>query len=370
MPRTLVTAAVGLLCVAGVSAADDGASSAESVAGLHKARRTGWQMVQLVVDKFDSGNVAKFPGTDAWMKDFRKATHGIELKVSPAKWPALEIDALVSRNPNWWRAYYEIAPGDPGLLLLHAGLLLSAGEATRATHLIIVAHQIPRCPQEFKEAFDVVLNNAQAAHKASNELVFAGNKLFDQRDFAAALKKHKEALEIWPQNGFAHYEVGLTLRELERAAAGKQPLEPDRIFINPVEENSKDVDAAFAKSRLHDPFQIRAYQGKDKDVINGFLALSKKGLPAWQKLVKNRKAAMDDEVLREFASACQDAGIHELALSIRQVLVAHRRGRYASEDHPFIMRSLKQLAPGKATEATLERLKSDKLELQQLVSPQ
>src|SRR2546425_438669 len=79
----------------------------------------------------------------------------------PDKWPALDVDALVSRNPNFWRAYFEIAPGDPGLMLLHAGLLLSAGEATRASYLLVVAGQRPGVPKEIQQGFQIILAHAQ-----------------------------------------------------------------------------------------------------------------------------------------------------------------------------------------------------------------
>jgi hypothetical protein len=40
----------------------------------------------------------------------------------------LDVDALVTNNPHYWQAYYEVVPGDPGLGLLHGGLLHFGGE--------------------------------------------------------------------------------------------------------------------------------------------------------------------------------------------------------------------------------------------------
>jgi hypothetical protein len=362
--RLLVITAGIVVCM---SAAGPRAQVDASPHELHKGRQSGWRMAQLVIEKLQKIDATKFPGIHAWLKELQDATQGVDVNVAPDKWPALDLDKMVTRNPMFWRAYYEIAPADPGLMLLHASLLLTAGEATRTIHLVLVAGQHRSVPAELFETFDVLLANAQTAHKASNEIVFAGNKLFDQKDFAGALKKHQEALKLWPQNGFAHYEYGLTLREVERAAAGEKPIEPDKLIINAGIENSPEVDAAFAKARKHDPFQIKAYQGKDQAVIRGFMAMVKTGLPAWRRIVSDRKSKVDDAVLIEFAGACQDARIDELALAVRQVCVA-RRGRYKSEDHPFITTSLKRLAPGKETDETLERLKAEKLELWRIVS--
>ena len=63
------------------------------------------------------------------------------------------------------------------------------------------------------------------------------------------------------------------------------------------------------------------------------------------------------------------AGIDELGLATRQVLVA-RRGRYAPSDHPYFTTSLRKLAPGEQTDELLKRLATGVLNLRQLVVPE
>jgi hypothetical protein len=100
------------------------------------------------------------------------------------------------------------------------------------------------------------------------------------------------------------------------------------------------------------------------------VALSKKGMPAWQKLTRNPMKKVDDPVLEDLAAACQEASIHDLALVTRQIMVARRKS-YAPADHPFICTSLRKLATGKQTEEVLKRLAADKkLSLRQLVIPE
>lgn len=137
------------------------------------------------------------------------------------------------------------------------------------------------------------------------------------------------------------------------------------VEVNNGKKNPPEVDSAFAKAPRHDPFQMMAYQGDNKEVIQGFLVLTKRGKP----LVKDWKTQVNDEVIEQLASACQEAGIHELALLTRQVLVA-RRVNYAPADHPFITRSLTKLAPGETTEGVLKRLAKGTLKLRQLVEPE
>jgi tetratricopeptide (TPR) repeat protein len=325
--------------------------------------------VQLVIEKLEAGPGNEYPGIAAWKQDFAKATKGIDAEIAPQKWPPLDALALVTRNPNFWRAYYEIAPGDPGLALLHAGLLLTAGEATRASDLIIIAGQRPGVPAEVRPVFGVIAGGGLRAGLDSNALVEEGTKLFDAGDLAAALEKHKAALKLWPQNGWAHYEFGLTLRQQQWLAAGVKPPASDKVLVNSGPKNSPEVAAAFAKARHHDPFQFKAYQGDDQEVIAGLTALVKKALPAWQQLNKQPQRQVEDKVLEQLAEGLQEADQHELALAARQIVVA-RRGRFLPEDHPFITKSLQKLAPGKTTDATLQRLAGGKLAFRQLMAPE
>ena len=138
---------------------------------LEEARRAGWELALAVVQKLEAGDPKPFPGIAAWLRDFRKATRGLDLKAAPGTWPPVDIDALVTRNPKFWRAYFEIAPGDPGLMLLHAGLLLGAGEATRATYLLTVAGQRPGVPPAIRQGFDLLLAHAQKVLQRPEALV-------------------------------------------------------------------------------------------------------------------------------------------------------------------------------------------------------
>lgn len=367
--RTLPPLVLPLFLTIASSLNGDSAVPRQTTPEVDAARRTGWQLAMLVIDGLEAGDNKDFPGIQTWLRDFRKATKGIDLAAPPDRWPVIDIDALVARNPNFWRAHYEIAPGDPGFMTLHAGLLLSAGEAVRASHLSIIAGQRPGIPKEMRHALQILLVNSQKAGQRSNALVGEGIKLHDKGDYAEAIKKYRDALAIWQQNGFVHYEFGLSLRDKQLIDLGEKPPSPDAIVVNAGRKNSPEVDAAFAKARKHDPFQLKAWQGDDKAVIRGFLALAKKGMPAWQQIVKDREKQVEDKVLEQVAVALQEAGVHELALAARQLQVA-RRGCFTPGDHPFIATGLRALVPGEPTEDLLKQLAGGKLRLRQLVAPE
>jgi tetratricopeptide (TPR) repeat protein len=334
---------------------------------INEARRMGWLMAAAVVKGMKSNDLTEFPGMAAWLADYDEVAKGIDEKLAPDAWPELDVDALVTRNPNFWRAYYDIAPGDHGLNLLHAGLLLSDGEAIRAWHVLAVGWQRPGKPDNVKRAFLELVAHVNRMREKPNAIVAEGIKLHDAGDYAGALAKYEEALAMWPQNGFAYYEVGYSTYFQHLAAAGKELPKPGAVIIG-GEPQPPEVLAAYEKSRRHDPFQIKAYQGVDKEAIAALKPLLTKAMPAWQKVSNLRKEA-DDESLKALGEACQEAGIHELALAIRGVVVA-RRGDYAKEDHLFIATSLRKLAPGEPSEAALKKLAGARLKLQQLVKPE
>ncbi|HZN36744.1 MAG TPA: hypothetical protein VFB80_23100, partial [Pirellulaceae bacterium] len=60
---------------------------------LNAGRQTGWQLVQLVVEKLDAGPGGEFPGIAAWKQDFATATRGIDAAAPADKWPAVAMDA-------------------------------------------------------------------------------------------------------------------------------------------------------------------------------------------------------------------------------------------------------------------------------------
>ncbi len=337
---------------------------------LAAARREGWTITTLLVNALRAGDNSVFPGINAWLKDFdRVATH-IDAKRPPEEWPAIDVDKLVTHNPNFWQAYYEVAPADPGMLMLHAALLLSDGEATRASHLLVIAKQRAGIPKEVQAALGRLLLHSQKAGERSNQIVSEGTNLHDNKDYQGAIAKYREALTAWPQNGWAHYELGYSMYFQQLIAEGAPLPPPDSLQINAGKAPSPAVADEYARARRHDPFQLKAYQGDDQQVIRGLLALAKKGLPAWQQITAHINRPVDDGVLKQLADACQQSNNHELALTIRQVLVARRGQGFEKSDFPFITISLRSLAPGNQTERVLKRLSGAAIEVRQLIAPE
>lgn len=215
---------------------------------------------------------------------------------------------------------------------------------------------------------DALVAQSQEASKQSTAAVMKGTKLFDEGKYEEALKLHEEALKLDPQDGFAHYEWGLTVRQRDWIKAGIKPPTGDKISVNDKTlKFSPAVAAAFGRARQHDPFQWKAYQGEDPVVIESFQAMMQQGMPNWEKLNKARPNRLEDEPLLRLGEGCQGSRNDELALVLRSVSIA-RRGRYAPEDHPFMAKSLRRLAPGKNSEGIIDKLAGPALKARQIIS--
>jgi tetratricopeptide (TPR) repeat protein len=335
---------------------------------LANARQFGWRAAAPLMDNLGQSDAKKFPGLQAFYKDYRKVGKDVRPDRPPDQWPPIDTDALLTRNPNFWRAGFEIRPGDPAWLYTQAGLLLSAGEAARAQQVLVLARQSRGLPREVRKAVEQMLRVAEQVIRDANEAVASGIELYDRGDKPGAMKRYRDALTIWPQNAFAHYELGLTLRARAMEARGEPVPKLGTIQVNEKLPETPEVEDHFARSRQHDPLRWQAYQGSGPDVLSRLMALQP-CLKAWEAIASSGDRRVTDDLLAQFAEGCQQAGIHDLALVAKQLVVA-RRGHLSRDDHAFISMSLRKLVPGPQAEATLRFLDNPRIEMLALSDPE
>ncbi len=330
------------------------------------ARREAWTSAVLIVSLLEQGDNASYPGIRAWLDDFRLVAATTPPPEIGKPFPAVAADELVTRNPNFWAAFYEIQPGDAGLALLHSALLLSGGEAQRAS--VVAALGLQRSgPDPIKRGLRSIIAHCTSAQSRSMDLVRLGVRLHDLGGFAAAVKQFDEALREWPANGEAHYERGSSLRvqaiaEARRTGVLKEDTE------EPLPDPPETL-AAFARARLHDPLHLLAYQGDDAGLKTALLALIKNGLPVWESIHRKPDQSVRTDALRTFSEACREAAIDEFALVLRQLVVAGNR-HYGTEDAELIKVCLNRLAPAALTPPLLARLEGEmRLPARQIVVP-
>lgn len=360
--------AVVLLCLLSFHGTAWGAAAPVPLPAVQEAQRAGWDTANVLAQGLSAADPKRFPGMHGWLKEFRAAGGTPGKRTAPGPLPKFDADRAVSRNAAFWRAYFEMAPGDPGAMLLHASLLLAGGEASRAAYLLLIARQTVEIDKGLLQAMNELLVHAQRAISAGAQQAAEAVKLYDQGGHAAALNRLKSALDAWPANGIAHYESGLALLAQQYTANGQQPPSRARLGLHSDLAPSREVRAAYERARQHDPLLIRAYQGDETDSGDVLLVLGKTVRPLWDIIARDVKAETRDDDLRSLAKALRDAGLGELALALNQVVIGREGGGYDDDDRKVIAALLKMLASA-AAEPVVKRLSQPKPELARIVLP-
>ncbi|WP_395745574.1 hypothetical protein [Prosthecobacter sp.] len=302
---------------------------------MAEARVMGVTVVQLMQDNLKSRSETSFPGIHDWMLKEGKTFNELNKDKPDDSWRKLDSRKLIHHNANFWQMYYEVVPGDPGLAMLHAGVLMAAGDVDRAQTILRLTLNRGDLDDRTRQILISIMRHCGAFMTPSHKLVEAGVELHDKEEFAGALAQYDAALRLWPLNGWAAYERGTTLRIRDK-------------------DDTEEVVKAFAQSREIQPFQFHAWQGSKKD-IPGMVEMMTEMPGLWEPSQKSIKHMMTQEELLKMSEILQLAEVDDLALVARQIYIV-RRGRYAPEDHPFISKSLRRLAPGVQAEATIAKL--------------
>jgi WD40 repeat protein len=288
---------------------------------VHRARDRGWRAVAVLMPVLEAADRANYPGLHAFLEDIRPLAESYAANRPTGDLPSLDVERLLTRNPNYWRAWSDVAPGDPGLLLLHSSLLLAAGEFDRSIYFAALSTQ-GSMRQSVRDLFRDLADEIRPVNNAANQLIREGITHHDAERYSNALEKYECVLEVWPACGWANYEAGYSLRSQDRA-------------------NTEQVESHFAAVRRHAPLRSEAYQGSDRTVISAMMALDRDVLPVWRQVTAK---TFSDGELNRLAKGLQEAMIHDLALAAKGLVIA-RRGKYLEDDRVFLNTSLAKLLP-------------------------
>lgn len=349
-------------------AAPVGAAEADVASELRNAQRMGWNTANILALAMAGSDAKRFPAMHAWLKEFRAAGGLPAKRAADAPVPRFDVERLVTRNPAFWRAYFELAPADGGAMLLHASLLLAAGEASRAAYVLVIARQNPDINQSMHGGMNALLEQSQQLLVRAAREVAEAAKLHDEGGPAAANTRLRALLGVWPASGLAHYELGLALLAQQYADAGRRPPARARLSVHSELAPSGPAAASYARARLHDPLLIRAYQGDDGATTDALLTFGKTVRPLWETVARDTLAETRDDTLNTLAGALQQVGVPELALAVFQVLVAREGGSYDEDDRKFVAATLRALAPA-AVDPVTKRLSLARSEFAKLIMP-
>lgn len=265
---------------------------------LRDARARAWQTALDIARVYALIPEAQCPGIAALVRDIEEARRRVSAAGS-AQLDELDADALVTRNPNFWRASLEIAPTDGSLLLLHAMLLASAGEVWRANRILMATTQLLPIDARSRPLY---LSHTYGLGAIILDSVEGLDARTAGVDAARVESIYREALAAWPGNVL----VLSALVELqERTAAGRDDAQA---------APTPDVERLFAL----DPINAAPYRGDAEARQHG-----RKLVAQWQRL-GNRSLAFGHKDIGEMIAELERAEAHELALVLQRLLVVTR----------------------------------------------
>lgn len=337
-----------------------------------EARRSAWHISTALVSLIEKTDTSDFPAMTAWLKDYKSVLDKVGDGTEVRPFPAIDSDRLVTKNPHWWAAYYEVAPGDPLILGLHCSLILAGGKPDKAVHLAAISMQRPGIPDLADQVLRMVIQESNRLSDRAANLVQNGIVLHDKSDFDGALEKYDSAMELCPEYGLAYYEKAFSIRCRALVKSGKALPANGTATINSEERLDDKTERLlvkhYAEARSCNPFLLQAYQGSDQKVLSILKPLYGKLVPAWDIVRGDVTKLHPDEVIRDLAEGCDTVGIADYALVARQVVIA-RRKMYAAADHPIISRNLRLLVSGKMIERVIKTLEGEVAEGLMFIKP-
>lgn len=281
---------------------------------LAEARQRSWRTAVDIAAAYGQIPADACPGIAAFLRDFAVARRVVEEGGAEPNLDLLDVNALVTRNPNFWRASLEIAPHDGSFLLLHATLLASAGEIWRANRVLLATTQL--LPLEARTR-PLYLAHVYGLGAIIMDSVAGIDDHVRGADFDRVASVYREGLAVWPRNGLLLGGViDVALQKRLAAEKGDRLTNERREAL--VTETLATLSVEFARLHAVDPVAAAGFRA-DPEARRKGRELQR----LWGRLGDSDMALGYKEV-GELAEALEGAGAHELALVLQRLLVVAR----------------------------------------------
>ncbi|HLP03575.1 MAG TPA: tetratricopeptide repeat protein [Opitutaceae bacterium] len=366
VPRALLAALLVALLEAGCVAPATKAPSAKAPAvaeaaeafrnTMRDARAEGRREVEDILGVYANLPAEQAPGVAALRRDIVEALATLK-RENRERLTVGEVDRLTVRNPHFWTAWFEFDARDSSLLMLHASLLMEAGEFFRASMVLTVGVQT--LPLNVQERFFWFTQQARTHFTAFRRLdeLAAAEKAWGQSRRARE-KGLARMVVAWPADGFA-------LEALLQSRAGFKPgsmPEDDRVPIALLPQVRARVLNELEQLRRANPVAAVRYT-EDQAAAAEFGRL-------WAR-VSDEDRAIEQRELAQFAAVAKKLGLGELAM-IAGRAVAARRGLafMAPADLEFVRECLPLVLPATEAAPILARIEEGRMPGFQLTRPQ
>lgn len=280
---------------------------------LYDARLRAWQTVLDLTRVYAQIPVGQCPGISALVRDIDAARRRIAGPEGP-ELDELDVDTLVTHNPNFWRASLEIAPSDGSLLLLQAMLFASGGEIWRANRVLMATTQLLPIDARTRPLYLAHTYGLGAIILDSIEGIDARTSGVEPGQIEVV---YADALKAWPGNAL----VLSALVELRaRSAASTLGGTESKREGEAARRAASLVASAAEIERLYrlDPINAAPFRGDAAARIAG-----RKLVLQWQRL-SDRTVALGHKEIAEMVVELEQAGAPELALVLQRLLVVAR----------------------------------------------
>lgn len=303
-------------------------------------RVTSRSLLTEVADCMRDAPQETFPGITAFLKDFDRAFAALDESQPASSWPLLNVDTIAVENTNYWKAFYEVRPADPLLMLFHGALYGCNGQASRTYYTEQIAVHTPLKSELGYEMF-LLLSSGRELVSVGDAGVLVGVELMKQGQWQRSVEVYNDVVKTIPKQSLALFELA--------QATLSAPASADKL----------DRTKLLQESRRQDPFRVQAYQGDfSGTAFRELMALPRSALPAWRTFQNaGNEKPYPGSKLEGLSVSLQSAGLHEMALLTRQILVARRASSYSDADLKFVKKSLASLCPKGDFNDTLNRLR-------------
>ncbi len=355
LPLALAVAALQPGCTTTAPRPPPAVAAAATVfqSALTNVRTEGREEIDDILGVYANLPADQAPGVAALRRDIAEALARLK-REGRERLEVDEVDRLTVQNPNFWHAWFEFDPRDSSLLMLHASLLMEAGEVFRASMVLTVGAQA--LPLNVQERVFWFTQQARTHWTAFRRL----DELREREKAWGGVRRAREAglariVRDWPADGFA-------LEVLLQSRAGFKPgsVSPEDnapVMLTPGQRQRVAKELAHL-GRIN-PVAAARY-AEDRAAALEFGRL-------WTRLVDEDRAVESRELV-QFAARARELGLGELAM-IAGRAVAAQRGFTAPADLEFVRGCLPLLLPPTEADRLFARIEDGRLPLFRLTRP-
>ena len=312
---------------------------------LKNVRTEGREEIDDILGVYANLPADQAPGVAALRRDIAEALAALK-RAGRERLEVDEVDRLTVQNPNFWHAWFEFDPRDSSLLMLHASLLMEAGEVFRASMVLTVGVQtLPLNVQERVFWFTQQARTHWTAFRRLDELREREKGWGDRRRAREA--GLAQIVREWPADGF-------TLEVLLQSRAGFNPgsvSAEDNAPVRLTPAARARVAKDLAQLRRVNPVAAARY-AEDHEAALAFGRL-------WTRLADEDRAIEQRELV-QFAAEARRLGFGELAMIAGRAAAA-QRGFAAPADFDFVRGCLPLMLPPAEAERVFARIESGRL---------